>query len=724
MMKQPNRQSNSIFERVLSTKKIEEKRVSRYKQLMSMMALFGVLLYPFLLVGVIPLAIVFSIDKKDKQEHVYDFDYESFLKRRSSLFLLAALLLTVLNLFLFVSVIPKAYLSCYLLFPLNLLHTKLRFGLSTLCALVIGGLGAGSWLIYYASFVEKRKIIPKEERQQEILNSKEYKERLENKFEESQKYTKEYQQKYDLAIVIKDVALRNKRLEELYRILLLGTDEYGLPYIMEFKELNQHAILPATTGSGKTTLIQLFIEHAAKFSIPVILIDGKGAFDTLKAVREIAEAYDRPFRAFVDQGDMRYNPVKNGNDIAVRDKLVGLAETESVYYSTAAKSLLMVTVQLLDEFAEPGKIERNLPSIQKYFQPRNVLKLFADRVLKKNPKLFEVEVEIKNEKKAKKKTKEKQEEINEENQNEFDLLMQDQNHTVAVQTITVNPDSLLLEDFYYLLKDNMYYMSDKERVIFKRLFVRYEHKKNPFYLYATSENLQNNINMLLDSELGDLFQTTGAKNELDIKKVVDGNELLYISLDGLLYSEYISILAQMIVQDINFFCSEVYKKAKDPQDIKDILVIFDEPSSYLNDNFISLVNKGRGAGIHAILSPQTMADIDRIDISLKNQLVGNVNTFFIGKTNAPTEIEFWGKVMGTYSDIDVTDVVTQEAGFSDASKLSWEGDKGTKRQVERFKINLNRIRGLRQGEFVVYRTALNVREIPRVVYIRKPKIKE
>ncbi|EMF0385565.1 TraM recognition domain-containing protein [Enterococcus hirae] len=718
MMKQPN--SNNIFERTLSTKKVEEKKMSRYQQLMLIGVLFGVLLYPFLIAGIVPLAVVFFIDKKDKQDHVYDFDYESFLQRRSSLFLLSALLLTVLNLFLFVSVIPRGYLSCYLLFPLNLLHTTLRFGFSTIGALIVGGLGMGCWLIYSASFVEKRKVISKEERQQEILNSKEYKERLKNKHEESQKYTEEYQREYALAIVIKDVALRNKRLEELSKVLLLGTDEYGLSYVMAFKELNQHAILPATTGSGKTTLIQVFIEHAAKFSIPVIVIDGKGAFDTLKAVREIAEAYDRPFRAFVDHGDMRYNPVKNGNDVAVRDKLIGLAETESVYYSTAAKSLLMVTIQLLDEFKKTHPIERSLPFIQEYFLPRNVLKLFADRILEKNPKLFEMEVEVK----AEKKTKGKDEKNNEENHNEFDLMMEEQEDSLEVEVITLNPDTLHLLDFYYLIKQNRRYMSKKEQDIFNRLFVRYEHKKDPFYLYVTSENLQNNINMLLDSELGELFQTMGATDELDIKEVVNQNEILYISLDGLLYSEYISVLAQMIVGDINFFCSEVYKKAKEQQEIKDVLVIFDEPSSYLNDDFISLVNKGRGAGIHAIFSPQTMADIDRINIHLKNQLVGNVNTFFIGKTNAPNEIEFLGNVMGTYSDIDVTDVVTQEAGFSDASKLSWEGDKGTKRQVDRFKINPNRIRDLRQGEFVVYRTALNVREIPRVVYIRKPKVKE
>lgn len=112
------------------------------------------------------------------------------------------------------------------------------------------------------------------------------------------------------------------------------------------------------------------------------------------------------------------------------------------------------------------------------------------------------------------------------------------------------------------------------------------------------------------------------------------------------FRSYDQIVTTGLVADLGFDLKK---------EIGNVLVIFDEPSSYLNDDFISLVNKGRGAGIHAIFSPQTMADVDRINIHLKNQLVGNVNTFFIGKTNAPNEIEFWGNVMGTYNDIDVTD---------------------------------------------------------------------
>ena len=46
-----------------------------------------------------------------------------------------------------------------------------------------------------------------------------------------------------------------------------------------------------------------------------------------------------------------------------------------------------------------------------------------------------------------------------------------------------------------------------------------------------------------------------------------------------------------------------------------------------------MVNKGRGAGVYGIFTPQTMADIAKLGDKLMEQLVGNVNTLFIGKTN-------------------------------------------------------------------------------------------
>lgn len=723
---------------------------SRYKQLLTIAITVGVLLYPFFFMGVIPLLIARSIDKKDRADHVQDLDYQSFLKRTNNYFMLISFALALVNIALFILVIPRGYFSCYLLFPLNWFTNALTFSWQTVLALVVGGLGMGAIQITYAGFLAKRKVVSKEAEQQKILNSKAYKKRKEDKFKQSQNFTKEYEGKYDLAIQMTDLSLKDERLEALAKVLLLGVDEYGFAYFMDFDELNQHALIPATTGSGKTTLIQVFIEHAAKFGIPVILIDGKGAEETLDSMKGIAAKYDKKVYAFSDTKDMRYNPVKHGNDISVRDKLASLAETESVYYSMASKALLQVTVQLLDEFNDVKGIERSLPCMQTYLLPRNVLDLFAGRLLPNVPKLFEQEIVVnsapKQEKNKVKTSEESSDEaikdLGKKRKNEGDNAKQE------TKTIVLDPKTMPLDDYYFLLKTHFDQMSDKEQKLFTRLFVRYEHKETPFYLYATSEALQTNINMLLDSELGKLFEEKDEKkcnkddsldDELDIQTIVDNNAIAYVSLNGLIYDEFITTLAQLLIGDINYYLSEVYKgdnkkegkeenkeegKKENKDKKKKFLAIFDEPASYLNKSFIDLVNKGRGAGLHAIFSPQTMADIDALGDNLKQQLVGNVNTFFIGKTNEKDEVSYWAETFGTYSDIDVTEMTEQEAGYSDAGKTDWTGGRGTKRNVDRFKFNPNRIRDLRQGEFVVYRTAKEVHEAPRAVYIRKPSEKK
>lgn len=691
---------------------------SKYRQLLLVLMIVGILFYPFLIVGVIPLVIVQMIDRADQQQHVYDMDYSSFIKRYNTRFIVLSLLLMLVNIASFILVIPRGYLSCYILFPLNNFNHVLYFGPQTVAALIIGGLGMGSILISYTGFLAKRKVYSKEKRQKDIIQTKEYKERLENKFEESQKYVEEYETEYQLAVAIKDLVVREGRLFELSRVILLGTDEYGLPYKMGFEELNQHTLIPATTGGGKTTIIQIFIEHCIKFGIPVLLIDGKGARDTLTAMENIAEKYGKKVRSFTDAGTMRYNPIKYGNDISIRDKLANLAETESVYYSMASKALLQVTVQLLDEFSSTHGIERSLPYMQEYLIPRNVLNLFIDRLSERNPHFFDMEIPIDSAPKERKKVASGVSQDTEfvKPASRRRGYTQNEAKVEDVKTVTLDPEKLSLEDLYALLKQSMDAMTKEEAKLFERLFVRYEHKKNPFYLYDTSEALQTNINMLLDSELGKLFDTKDSENILDLNEIARNGDVVYVSLNGLIYKEFIVSLAQMLVGEINYFASELYAAS----DRIDILTIFDEPASYLNESFIDTVNKGRGAGIHAIYAPQTMADIDKLGDKLKEQLVGNVNTFIVGKTNETTEVNYWSETFGTYQDIEVTDVVNQEEGYSDVGNVSWQGEKGTRRDVDRFNFHPNRFRKLRQGEFAVYRTAKNVHEVPRAVYMRNP----
>lgn len=672
---------------------------NKYQQLLKLVSLMAVLCYPFAIVGVIPLLIARQIDKRDRMTHIHEVDYESFLRRGGFLFILTASVLLLINLLCFILWFPRAYLSAYWLFPLNVLTHNLTLTYHTVIALLLGGSGMGSLFVAFASFIEKRKVISKEEARQKIYASKAYQKRHQDKFQASQLFTKDYNRRYQRAVKHKDKVT----LQQLENEFLLGIDEFGQPAMLEFDEFNQHVLIPATTGSGKTTLLQLFVEHASKFDIPLILIDGKGAIETYENMQKMAYRFGKEVKAFTDQGEMRFNPVQNGNDISVRDKLSAFAETESIYYTAASKALLQITTQLLDLFKETHDLERSLPYLQKYLLPRNVLQLFATAILKKNPTLFESNYASEQPKEASM------------NQLEKELL-----GTIAVAPANeeeqIDPESCDLLMLYQVIKENQIYLTTEEQVLFERLFVRYEHKDSPLYLYETSEALQTNINMLLDSDLGRLFDTKDTDNVLDVEEISQKGDLVYISLNGLIYEEFIRTLAQMVVGEVNYYASEMYRKNQK----KKILVIFDEPASYLNKSFIDLVNKGRGAGVYGIFTPQTMADIDAIGGKLKQQLVGNVNTYIIGKTNEKDEVSYWAEMLGTYADIDITEVTEQEEGYADFGKTDWTRGKGTKRNVDRFKFHPNRIRELRTGEFVVYRTAKNVHEAPRAVYVRNP----
>lgn len=264
-----------------------------------------------------------------------------------------------------------------------------------------------------------------------------------------------------------------------------------------------------------------------------------------------------------------------------------------------------------------------------------------------------------------------------------------------------------------VLRRKLYLLDPKKKKLFDQIFTRHEAKSSPFYLYETAEAVQTQFQLLIDSEIGYLFDTTKNLEELDLMELSANGEIAYISLNGLIYSKFIKTLAHFIISDINYLFFERYMISNDFP----FFSIFDEPSSYLSADFIDTVNKTRGAGNHAIFSPQTLADIETIDKVLLKQLIGNVNTFVIGKLNEKDEIDYLAKLFGTYDDIEVTNMLEQ--GYADAGKMDWVGGRGTGREIDPFHVNPNTIRGLRKGEFIVYRTAAEVRTPIRKVYFRK-----
>ncbi|OTN83959.1 hypothetical protein A5819_003509 [Enterococcus sp. 7E2_DIV0204] len=692
--------------------KNKPKEKTKYEKMVLAFIASILFLYPFAFVG-LPLAFLgLWLDKRDQDNHIEDMDYKSFLERHTLGLGMATFLLFAINSLIFVLVMPRGYFSAYLLFPFNLFQNTLVFNYETVIALIIGSIPVTALYLTMYSFSGKRRVQSKSDKRRAIKESASYKKRLANKFTLSEEETKEYNRAFLEAKKNNDF----ETLNELKQYIFIGTDEFGNSYFMTFKEFNQHGMFVATTGGGKTTALELMIEHCAKFDIPCLVLDGKGAKDTLVATQKIAGLQGKTVCNFSDKGTVSYNPIKQGNSTGIKDKLVELAKTESVYYSAASELLIMNTIQLIDHY----KIPRTFKQFSNYLLPRNVLLLFADEILLLKPDLFIFEVESKPKKEPKKeskKKKEKEEEDDSISQLDEDLQQLEDEVIAHEETeyVTLDPETIDLEQLYGVLRYSRELLNTRSLELFNQLFTRYEHKKNPFYLYATSENLQTQINILMDSEVGRLFDTEGNSNELDLLNATRNGDIVYVSLNGLIYSKFIKTMAQFIVSDINFLAAERYEISESFP----FVVLFDEPSAYLTDGFIDTANKTRGAGVHAIFSPQTLADIDKIDPLITKQLIGNVNTYFVGQTNEATEVDYWLKLFGTYDDIEVTSMIEQQSGYSDVNKSDWVAERGTKRNVENFIVTGQTLRDLRTGEFIIYRKGANTREPIRKVYLRK-----
>ncbi|EIA7780863.1 DUF853 family protein [Listeria monocytogenes] len=709
-----------------------QKPKTRLQQLNFILAIVGVVFYPFVIAGAIIAAPVFYFFQLDKKKHGASTSYVPALYSWQKIIWLGGFVLFLVNGFLFAKVIPEAYFSAYEFFPLNLMGSPLTFGWSTIPPLILNGLFFACCIVSMFIFTNKQRIESSETRRRRIKESTDYLERRRERFANSAKLNDKYEE-----------IIQNSNSEEFQNVLksaFIGSDEYGKDVWLPCKELNQHAVIFGSTGTGKTTLLKNLFDYGARINAPMLIIDGKGSPDTRIAVEEFAEKHNRKIHVFTDEHDVRYNPIKYGNSIVIRDKLISMAKTESTYYSTGAEKLLQLTIQLMDQVVT---LNRDFPTLSNLFNPKYVLEVFNqqidwehlnyDELYKKQKAFFDGMIEKAEQtqgKKEKKDEKEKEAEVKDVvPQARGRLAVRQKQLESAPGQAEVIKSMFAKLPLYQRIKFVKYLLPKGLASLFFDLLESYEASENGvFQLYLQADNLRSNVDLLLKSEIGHLFDTSNCgSNELDLMSVDANNEIVYVALDGLIYKEFIESLAHFFIGEINFLASYRYKSAarnagKEGEDgvLKPFFLFCDEPSTYLSENFMDTVNKTRGAGIHTIFSPQTITDLTLKHEKLDKILIGNSNTFFIGRMNDPEEAEYTAKLLGTFTDIELTEVTQQEEGYGNMNNVNWKGEKGTKREVSVFKIHPDTIKELKQGEFIMYRKASTEYEEPRKVYIRQP----
>jgi len=137
------------------------------------------------------------------------------------------------------------------------------------------------------------------------------------------------------------------------------------------------------------------------------------------------------------------------------------------------------------------------------------------------------------------------------------------------------------------------------------------------------------LTMLTSGDIGDLLSPNlhdldDPRPITDTRKIIDGNKILYLATDSLSDRTVGAALGSIFLADLTAVCGDRYNYGSDPEDVA---LFIDEANEIVNDPFISILNKGRGAGFIATVYSQTFSDfVARTGSEDKaRQVLGNVN---------------------------------------------------------------------------------------------------
>jgi len=137
------------------------------------------------------------------------------------------------------------------------------------------------------------------------------------------------------------------------------------------------------------------------------------------------------------------------------------------------------------------------------------------------------------------------------------------------------------------------------------------------------------LNQLTSGHMGNLLSpnrldSTDERPIVDMASIIQRGQTCYIGLDSLTDPIVGSAIGSIILADLAAVAGARYNYGVENRPVS---IFIDEAAEIINDPFIQLLNKGRGAELRMILATQTFADLEtRLGSKSKAlQVLGNVN---------------------------------------------------------------------------------------------------
>jgi conjugal transfer pilus assembly protein TraD len=194
--------------------------------------------------------------------------------------------------------------------------------------------------------------------------------------------------------------------------------------------------------------------------------------------------------------------------------------------------------------------------------------------------------------------------------------------------------------------------------------------------------LQAHLNILIHSELGMFFEKD--QNTFSLLDVIDQDGVVYFALPALRFPSFAKVLGKLVINDIK----AVIDRQNNTE--RPVFTVFDEFSVFAGEQVLNLVNMGRGKGVHAIFGTQGLADLDKVDVSFKNQVLNCANTLICHRLNDQDSAETVSNWIGTEDSFTVTAQLNASQG---------DGGLGSVRRNKEFIVHPDAIKqGLQTGE--------------------------
>jgi hypothetical protein len=197
--------------------------------------------------------------------------------------------------------------------------------------------------------------------------------------------------------------------------------------------------------------------------------------------------------------------------------------------------------------------------------------------------------------------------------------------------------------------------------------------------------------VVAESHTGE-FLTEAGPASIDLRSALSGPEVVLFSLNSSTYGQLAAQIGTLAVQDL---VSAAGHRLANPG-AGQAMIAIDEFSALESDNVIALLARGREAGVPVLLATQEFADLERAGRGVRDQVSGVTALKIAHRQEVPASARMIAEMVGTERVWERSHATRRHPLLGD-----YDTGRGTRRQVERFIIDPNRIQSLPTGEAVV-----------------------